>query len=167
MDDRHWTSRSPDAGATLEAPGLTIACAADGGAALISGDMDAAIAALAPGAPMLGLLDACPDGPHALRIARDRALLVTPAPLWRDGWQGTYAVSAADDLFLKLTITGPRAGEIGAACMSAARGSASASTLFAGHGALVVSVANGLCVRVQRPEAAALWAHCGKLVTSL
>ena len=167
MDDRHWTSVTPEPGATLEAPGVTITCAADAGAALVSGDLDAAIAALAPGAPMLGLLDACPDRPHALRIARDRALLVTEAPLWRDGWEGTYAVSAADDLFLKITITGDRAAEIRDACMSAAGGSASASTLFAGHAALVVSVANGICVRVQRPEAAALWAHCGRLVTSL
>ena len=41
------------------------------GQTLISGDLDAAVAALAPGAPMLGLYALAPEGAHALRIGRD------------------------------------------------------------------------------------------------
>jgi hypothetical protein len=64
------------------------------GGVLISGELRAAVGALAPGAPILGLGALAPGGAHALRIARDRALLVTPAPLgaaggWRDGWCAT------------------------------------------------------------------------------
>ncbi len=51
------------------------------GQTLVSGDLEAAIKALASGAPLLGLYELAPKGRHALRIARDRALLVTPAPL--------------------------------------------------------------------------------------
>ena len=60
----------------------------------ISGDLDTAVAALAPGAPILGLHALAPEGAHALRIGRASALLVTPAPIvapegWRDGWCAT------------------------------------------------------------------------------
>jgi hypothetical protein len=61
------------------------------GPILISGDLNVAIAALAPGAPMLGLYALAPEGAHALRIGPTSALLITPAPLsimdgWREGW---------------------------------------------------------------------------------
>ena len=113
---------------------------------------------------MLGLLDDTPPGPHALRIARDRALLITEAPLRWEGWQDGYAASAADDLHLRITVTGSRAAEIGSMFMSAERGSASTSTLFAGCMALIVSVKDGLCVRIARPEAASVWAQVGAVI---
>ena len=77
---------------------------------LISGDLEAAIGALAPGAPLLGLYALAPQGAHALRIARDRALLVTPAPLgtadgWRDGWCATDV----NDGWAAVDISGPDA----------------------------------------------------------
>ena len=53
------------------------------GQTLISGDLDAAIAGLAPGAPILGLYALAPESAHALRIGRTSALLVTPAPARR------------------------------------------------------------------------------------
>jgi len=167
MPERAWTTRTPEPGDRISAQGLEIICAAAAGAALISGDLEAAIAALAPGAPLLGLLERRPDGPFGLCIARDRALLCTADPLRAEGWQDGYAVSASDDLFLELTITGDRAEEIRSACMSAPPGSPSASTLFAAHGALVSALADGFSVRVQRPEAAAVWAHLHALSQSL
>lgn len=163
MYDRIWTTRTPLPGETLQANGLTIRCEAAGGASLVSGDLDAAIRSLAPEAPVLGLLDDTPTGAYALRIARDRALLCTEAPLGLDGWRDGFAVSSADDLFLQIRITGDRAADLRSACMSGGRGSASTAILFAGQSALVVSVPEGICVRVQAPDAAALWAHLEKL----
>ena len=56
-------------------------------------------AALAPGAPMLGLYALKPEGAHALRIGRSSALLVSPAPLavaegWREGWCARASTTA-------------------------------------------------------------------------
>src|SRR5208283_3421694 len=82
------------AGLLIDRPHLQ-ARALDGlGQTLISADLEAAVAALAPGAPTLGLYALAPEGAHALRIGRASALLVTPAPLavadgWRKGWCGT------------------------------------------------------------------------------
>lgn len=164
MDDRHWGIATPKPGSVRASRGLLVSCTADAGATLISGDLSAAIDALAPGAPMLGLLDDKPPGPHALRIARDRALLITEAPLRWEGWQDGYAASAADDLHLRITITGRRAAEIRSMFMSVESGSASCSTLFAGCVALVVSVEDGLCVRITQPKAAAVWAHLNRIL---
>jgi hypothetical protein len=167
MTERDWTTRTPDPGETVEAEGIVLRVEEPAGATLISGDLEAAVAALAPGAPMLGLLDDLPDGPFALRIARDRALLCTRAPLGVEGWHGSHAASAADDLFLIISVTGPRAPELRAACMSAEAGSPSAATLFAGQGALVSRAGDGIVVRVQRPEAAAVWATLTALVRTV
>ncbi len=167
MDERDWTTRTPDPGATLMGEGVTIRCAAESGASLVSGDLDAAIASLAPGAPMLGLLDEVPEKPFALRIARDRALLCTDAPLGQEGWRDGFAVSGADDLFLVIEITGARRDEIRSACLGGGVGSPSAATLFAGQGALVATCPGGLCVRVEAPQAAALWTHLDRLIAAL
>lgn len=168
MVERDWTTRTPDPGATLTAEGITITCLAPRGATMVSGDLGAAVAALAPGAPMLGLLDPVPNGAYALRVARDRALICTEAPLGISGWQGSFAASRADDLYAVVTVTGPRTGDIAAACLSAPAGSPSTATLFAGIGALVAGLSEGgLCLRVQHPDAAALWAHLAKLIEVL
>ena len=114
---------------------------------LISGDLGAAIAALAPGAPLLGLYAPAPAGAHALRIARDRALLVTPAPLgaadgWRDGWCAT----AVDDGWAAIDVEGPDAPSALAQGTSAdlAAGSPSAAVLFAGFRCLLAADGRGL-----------------------
>ena len=94
MRETAWAPARRGTGTLIDRPRLTGAGADGRGHTLISGDLGAAIAALAPGAPILGLYAPAPDGAHALRIARDQALLVTPAPLgaaegWRDGWCAT------------------------------------------------------------------------------
>ena len=167
MTEREWITRTPVPGETIEAEGLTIRCEPPSGATLISGDLEAAIDALAPGAPMLGLLAPLTPLPHALRIARDRALICTAGPLAVEGWHARFAASAADDLFLVFTVTGHRAADIESACMSAEAGSPSAATLFAGHLALVARVSDGISVRVQHPEAAAVWARLEALSRAL
>jgi hypothetical protein len=167
MTERDWTTRTPEPGASIRADGFDMTCDAPAGATLISGDLEAAVAALAPGAPILGLLAKIPSGPFALRIARDRMLLCTPEPLQAEGWHASYAASAADDLYLAVTITGPRAPEIASACMTADAGSPSAATVFAGHSALIARVTGGISVRVQHPEAAAVWARLEALSKAL
>jgi hypothetical protein len=116
---------------------------------------------------MLGLLEPLPPPPFALRIARDRALLCTAKPLNAQGWRTGFAASEADDLFLEITIAGMRAAELKDACMSPVSDSPSAATHFAGFGTLVASVSDGLSVRVQPSDAAALWAHLEKIADVL
>ncbi len=94
MREMEWPTARGGAGLLTDGRRLT-ARRLDGlGQTLISGDLVAAVAGLAPGAPMLGLYALAPAGAHALRIGRTSALLVTPAPLgvvdgWRDGWCAT------------------------------------------------------------------------------
>lgn len=166
MDERVWTNQSPVAGHSADYPGLCVACAEPTGALMISGDLMAALTALAPGAPMLGCGAQAPQGAHAIRIARDRALLVTPEPLDADaGWYGVYAISLADDLYSVITLSGPRAEEIASACTSVPLdgSSASATTLFGGIGAHVTRSGDTLVIRVQAPDAAALWSLLARL----
>lgn len=166
MDERHWSNTSPEPGQVAEYPGLTVTCAAPGGALMISGELDAAIAALAPRAPVLGCGAEAGQGPHAIRIARDRALLVTPAPLdVVPGWQGGHAISLADDLYAVITLEGPRGEEIASACTATPLdgSSPSATTLFGGLGAHVTRSGDRLVIRVQSPDAAALWSLLARL----
>lgn len=167
MVERDWTTRAPAPGATLTADGITITCHRQDGATMVSGDLGAAIAALVPGAPLLGLFDSVPAGAYALRIARDRALICADGPQTASGWQGTFAASYADDLYLEIRITGPRATEVVAACLTAPAGSPSTATNFGGIGALVAGLPDGVSLRVQTPDTAVLWAHLAKLITVL
>ncbi len=111
MDERVWTDRPLAPGETIAADGVTITLAPPRHAALISGDLAAALAALAPGAPLLGFGEDAGGGDHAIRMARDRALLVTAAPLAAaPGWHASgYALSPADDTMVALTLNGPAA----------------------------------------------------------
>lgn len=166
MDERIWTNPSPEPGQVAEFPGLSVTCDAPGGALMVSGDLMAAIAALSPGAPFVGCGGTAPERPYAIRVARDRAILVTPEPLDAvPGWHGSHAVSPADDLYAVISLSGPRLDEIAAACTSTPLdgSSPSAATLFAGLGAHVTRRGAALVVRVQRPDAAALWSVLARL----
>lgn len=167
-DSTLWTTPSPAPGSILQGKGVSVACLPATGAALISGDLDAAIGALAPGAPLLGLLASRPQIPFALRIARDRALLITPEPLdMAPGWQDGFAVSPADDLYLVLSITGDGARDLQDACLSAPAGSPSAAGVFGGHACLVLDNGQGPDVWVPASESAALWLRLSRLVAAL
>ena len=124
------------------------------GQTLISGDLEAAVAALAPGAPMLGLYALKPEGAHALRIGRASALLVTPAPLpvadgWRDGWCAT----AVDDGWAAIDVSGAEAPQALAQGTSAdlAVGSPSAAVVFFGLRGLLARTAEGFRIHVETP----------------
>ena len=123
-----WPPARGGAELLVDRPRLT-ARRLDGlGQTLISGDLDAAVASLAPGAPILGLYALAPAGAHALRIGRTSALLVTPAPLaavdgWRDGWCAT----SVDDGWAAVEVSGADAPQALMQATSADLASASPS----------------------------------------
>lgn len=154
MDERDWTDRPLAEGETLEAPGVSVTRVVPGVQTLVSGDLEAAIGVLAPGARMLGFADV-PDSPDlVLRIARDRALLVTALPVPRTpGWQSEgFALSAAGGLYACLSLRGPGAEALLSQALTgpAPHGSPSAALRFAGTTALVTGLADGLSLWVEQ-----------------
>ena len=124
------------------------------GQTLISGNLDAAVAGLAPGAPMLGLYALAPEGAHALRIGRMSALLITPAPLavmdgWRDGWCATNV----DDAWAAVEISGADAPQALMQATSAdlASGSPSAAVFVFGLRGLIARTPSGFRVHIESP----------------
>jgi hypothetical protein len=124
------------------------------GQTLISGDLDAAVDGLAPGAPMLGLYALAPESAHALRIGRSSALLVTPAPVavmdgWRDGWCAT----SVDDAWAAVEVSGADAPQALMQTTSAdfAAGSPSAAVLVFGLRGLLARTSSGFRVHVDAP----------------
>jgi hypothetical protein len=73
----HMTKRRAKASALLSFPGPGMGVN-PGGCRQVS-DKSLALAVLAPGAPVPGCGAPAPQGPHAIHVARDRAILVTPA----------------------------------------------------------------------------------------
>lgn len=110
------------------------------GQTLLSGDLDAARAALAPAAVEAGLWQAV-AGDALVRIARDRALLVTVRPLATPaGWSpGGWAASAADDAWAVFELAGDSVRAVCAQATAAdlETGSPSAALLFAGVSCLL------------------------------
>ena len=113
---------------------------------LVGGRIDLAIAALAPDAEGLGLWQIATGGAQAIRIGRDKALIVTGRAVaiqhgWnRDGWSATAAESA----FGAIDITGPALGDIVSEATAADidTGSRSAAVLFAGIPCLLTRIAH-------------------------
>jgi hypothetical protein len=128
MRETRWPAARGRTGILIDRPRLQ-ARALDGlGQTLISGDLDAALGALAPGAPPLGLCALAPQGAHALRIGRASALLVTPRAIaaadgWRDGWCAT----SVDDGWAAVEVSGADAPQALAQATSADLGAGSPS----------------------------------------
>jgi hypothetical protein len=124
------------------------------GQTIISGNLEAAVAELAPAAPMLGLYALAPEGAHGLRIGRTSALLVTPAPLatvdgWRDGWCAT----SVDDGWAAVEVSGRDAGQTLMQATSAdlASSSPSAAAFVFGLRGLLARTSSGFRVHVESP----------------
>jgi hypothetical protein len=121
---------------------------------LISGDFEAAVGALAPGAPMLGLYGLAPEGAYALRIGRLSALLVTTSPLIvADGWRGGWCATVVDDGWAATDVTGadaPLALAEGTSTDLAAN-SPSAAVIFFGLRALLARTSAGFRLHVETP----------------
>jgi hypothetical protein len=167
MREMEWPPARGGAGLLIDRQRLTARRLGGLGQTLISGDLDAAVAALAPGAPMLGLYAGAPEGAHGLRIGRTSALLVTPAPLvgrseerpsfdglvvvdgWRDGWCAT----SVDDAWAAVEISGADAAQALMQATSAdlASGSPSAAVLVFGLRGLLAKTPSGFRAHVESP----------------
>jgi hypothetical protein len=154
MRETRWPPARGRVGLLIDRPRLR-ARALDGlGQTLVSGDLEAAVAALAPGAPILGLYALAPEGAHALRIGRASALLITPAPLavaegWRDGWCAT----SVDDGWAAVEVSGADAPQALAEGTSAnlAAGSPSAAVVVFGLRALLGRTQVGFRIHLEAP----------------
>ena len=164
MDEFQWTDRPLAPGGRIEAPGVTVSALPPAGAALVSGDLDAALATLAPEAEVLGFGAIIGVEPALVRVARDRALLVTEEPLGAvSGWHGTFALTPSDDAYAALAITGAGAERLmrAGAAIDTLASSPSAACLFAGMECLVLRQQDGWRVMCPRPMATAVatWAE--------
>jgi len=162
MRERDWAPARRPSGVFVDRPRLGARAVEGLGRTLISGDLEAAVAALAKGAPMLGLYAHAPERPHALWIARDRALLLTPAPLGAaDGWRDGFCATPVDDGWATVEVTGPDAP---LALMQGTSadfdgGSPSAAVLFGGLRCLLARTEAGFRLHVEAPwlEALMTW----------
>ncbi len=154
MREMRWPPARSGAGLLVDRPRLHARAASGLGQTLISGDLAAAVAALAPGAPALGLNALAPEGAHALRIGRASALLVTPAPLIvADGWREGWCATAVDDGWAAIDVSGADAPQALAEGISAdlTVGSPSAAVVFCGLRCLLARTAAGFRLHVEAP----------------
>lgn len=107
---------------------------------LVSGDFRAALVAHAPKSAEVGLWGIASTDPVAVRIARDRVLLVGPAPFdMPSGWNAGWAASPASDAWFVVDLDGPAVEEVIREGTAADIGgsSPSAAILFAGVQAIL------------------------------
>jgi hypothetical protein len=154
MREMEWPPARGGAGLLIDRQRLNARRLGGLGQTLISGDLDAAIAKIAPGAPMLGLFGFAPESALALRIGGASALLITPAPLavvdgWRDGWCAT----SVDDAWAAVEISGADAAQALMQATSADLASDSPSTavLVFGLRGLLARTSSGFRVHVESP----------------
>jgi hypothetical protein len=152
MCEMEWPPARGGGEPLVDRPRLTARRLGGFGQTLISGDLDAAVAALAPDAPMLGLYALLPGGAHTLRIGRTSALLITPALLattdgWRDGWCAT----SVDDGWAAVEVSGADAAQALMRATSAdlASLSPSAAALVFGLPALLARTPSGFRVHIE------------------
>ena len=152
MREMEWPPARRGAGLLIDRQRLTARRLGGLGQTLISGNLDAAIADLTPGAPMLGLYALAPASAHALRIGRTSALLVTPAPIgaadgWRDGWCAT----SVNDGWAAVEVSGEDGAQalMQATSANLASGSSSAAVLVFGLHGLLARTPSGFRVHVE------------------
>lgn len=164
MRDRglFWSPAPDWTTARIEGDGYSVRRVLDFRQTLVSGDLGAAFAQLMPGASEIGLWSVAQAEPFALRIGRDRALLVSPDPLAAaPGWRNGYVATPCDDAYAILEISGVALREIVAEGTSVdiEAGSRSAAVLFAGVTVFLYRIGPETArLHVEAPLAAYLWA---------
>lgn len=162
MHDRgkFWTP-SPGEAAILAGNGFEARCVCGLGQTLVSGNLPHALAMLAPGAPETGLWAIASADSYSVRLSRDRALVVTPAPLdVAPGWRDGYVATPCDDAYAVVDLSGSDLRSIVAEAASAdlEGGSRSAALLFAGVPVMLYRIAQDTArLHVERPLLAYLW----------
>lgn len=166
MDERDWNDRSLQLGESIALEQVKITRIGTGQLLLISGKFEAALAALAPTAKIVGLGEEIGIYDHALRIGRDTILLNTENTIdAEDGWhEDGYAVSHADGKYALLEIFGEGAELLLAQCASIRfkDPSPSAAIQFAGQSCLLVRQSENWLLFVERPMLAFV---CGFLTS--
>ena len=152
---------APERAASFSGIGFEARCVTELGQTLVSGDLGAAVEALAPGAQEVGLWTIAAASTYSVRLSRDRALLVTPAPLAvSSGWADGYVATPCDDAYAVMDLKGEELASIIAEATSAdlATGSRSASVLFAGVPVFLYRTAEDAArLHVEAPLLAYLW----------
>ena len=134
--------------------------------ALVAGNIAAAISALAPNMSELGLWQVASASDHVIRIARDKALIVTSAPIpFETGWNAAgFSVTDASSAYGVIEIFGQALSDIIAEATAADihAGSRSASLLFAGIACLVVRTTSDIArVYIEAGHMTYLWRWLG------
>lgn len=158
-----WSPAPDFSTAAIDRNGWTVRPVSGLAQMLVSGDLAAARAAFAPDTAEVGLWEIAAPRSCLVRIARDRALVVSAggSQSVASGWRSEgFAASDASDLYAVFDLHGPAirtvVAEACAADLDAA--SPSAATLFAGFHALLYRTAeNGARLHVEAPFAPALW----------
>ena len=156
----NWAPVPDWASVHLDAPGVSTSIVRLEQVCVVNGDLQAALQAAAVESVPVGWPDLASGDSYAVRLARDRALIVGGAAL-TPGWHGQgFAVSRSDDAAVVFTLAGPGIEELlslGAAIFLD-RSSASAVRLFAGLPVILYRHGHAHAVRmhVARPRAAAM-----------
>lgn len=151
----------------IERQGLSVKPIAGLSQILISGRLDAALSLLHTPARITGAADPAAGDPYAIRLARDRLLLISSeppdlTPSWHDAG---FAVSTMDDAYVIVQIDGYLLPEIlsRGSSLDFSHGGNSVATRFAGVPVLLYRYQNSTCLRihVERGLAAYLWRWIG------
>ncbi len=145
----------------IRRPGLEARFVTGLGQTLVTGNLDAASATLASDAPEIGLWGLASEGKYSVRIARDRALLVSPTPLAvAAGWRNGYVATPCADAYAILDLSGEELPQVIAEATSVDldAGSRSAAILFAGVTVFLYRASHSTArLHVESPLAAYLW----------
>ncbi|MBS9721939.1 hypothetical protein JYU29_14705 [Tianweitania sp. BSSL-BM11] len=157
-----WTPVPDWSTATLDGNGWSARVVPNLHRLLVSGNLETALANLAPDTPSIGLWQISEGNIQALRIGRDRMLLTSVDPLAAEpGWNAEgYAVSLADDAYCTLELQGPKLRSLleEMTFVDLEGESSSAATLVCGQLALLHSTADKqVWVHVETPLATFIW----------
>lgn len=146
MREREWTDRPLHPGDMMDHAGLRVTPAPIHDAVMVTGDLTAAIADIAPGAAFVGLY-AERGEPGLIRIARDKALCV--GATFAEGWHGTFATSDASGLYACLHMSGP--------ALTDALSEGTGADLHGNSPSAAVMFAGQTCLLTRQGETAELW----------
>lgn len=161
-----WPAVPDWASSTLEHAGITVRTAIPARQHLVSGNLAAFAAAAGLSDQGVGAFAQASGERYALRLARDRMLVVNaPAETATGGWHAEgYAVTDVSAMYHVFEIEGDgidaMIGE--ATAMDPAAGSPSAVTLFAGQPAIAYYHGQRLRLHVERGFAPYVWQWLGE-----
>lgn len=136
--DRAWPPAANPGSWRIAREGLRIEPRQLGPVHLVAGDIDGALDAFGIEEPVLGWPDPARGSPLALRLARDRALVIGGEPV-QDGWHASgFATSLVTDAHVAIALEGAKADDVLSRLMADFPHPASPSTLFLIEGMPVI-----------------------------